>query len=350
MNDTSRRPLAAGLEYAFARRPAVGEAMAVAPGIRWLRVPLPFALDHINLWLLEDGDGWTVVDTGINSVDCRDQWAQVIANHADGRPIHRVIATHFHPDHVGLAGWFVEEFGAELWMTRTEWLTARMYALDDSEAWSENFIEFYRAAGGTDEFLAATRQRRNPYVALVAPIPLRYRRLVDAQQFTIDGRTWEVVIGEGHSPEHACLWCAELDVLIAGDQVLPRISPIVGVHAPEPAASPLDDFLASIKRLRDRLPADALVLPSHNEPFTGLHARLNALAAHHDERLARLAEACAEPQSSVELARVLFDRPLDEHQMAFAIAETLSHLRVLEDRGTIVEHPAVDGVRRYARG
>jgi glyoxylase-like metal-dependent hydrolase (beta-lactamase superfamily II) len=336
--------------YPFDAIPEPGEAMAVAPGIFWVRMPLPFVLNHINLWLLQDGDGWTVVDTGVTSDETRDLWRQVIGRYCGGRPVRRVIVTHYHPDHVGLAGWFEAEYGTRLWMTRTEWLMARMFAIDDSEAWSENFVNFYRISGVDENFIAAARDRRNPFVPLVSPVPMQFERIVDGQHLAIDGDDWEVVIGEGHAPEHACLYNRARNILLAGDQILPRISPIVGVHAPEPAANPLAEFLATIEELRTRLPANALVLPAHNEPFTGLHARLDDLASHHKERLAKLLAACEGKMTTVELARVLFNRrPLDNHQLSFAIAETLSHLKVLQDRGQVGETAGAHGVRLFAR-
>jgi len=337
-----------GLVFPWPAPPAAGETLEVAPGIHWLRLPLPFALNHINVWLVEDGDGWTVVDTGVARDEARAQWRIALAAHGE-RPVRRVVVTHYHPDHVGLAGWFAETQGARLWMTRTEWLAARMYALDTSEEFAGTFADFYRSAGGAADFVHGVRQGSYDFPSLVTPVPRSYRRLVDGETFEMGGRRWRVVVGEGHSPEHACLWCEEAGVLIAGDQVLPRISPIVGVMAPEPDADPLSAFLVSLAKLKREIPADALVLPSHNTPFTGLHFRLDELAHHHDERLDRLLEAVSGAKTAMELAKALFDRELDHHQTGFALAETLSHLRVLETRGLIARSERADGVWIYNR-
>lgn len=335
------------LDYPLEAIPAAGEPLTVAPGVRWLRMPLPFALDHINLWLLEDGDGWTVVDCGIATDETRALWQLIFQEHLGGRPIRRVVVTHYHPDHVGLAGWLTEHWSADLWMPRTEWLTARALSLAHDEE-VEPSLGFYRRAGCDAEFLDGYVRRGAVYAKRVSPIPARYRRLADGEEIAIGGRRWRVVIGRGHAPEHALLLCAELGLLISGDQVLPRISPNVSVSPYEPEENPLADFLATLERL-GRLDPDLLVLPSHNVPFRGLHERLNELGRHHEERLELLAAACAEPWTAMQLARVLFRRPLDSHQIGFAIGETIAHLRFLERRGLLVRDRQGEEIERYRR-
>lgn len=338
----------ARLSYPFETRPEPGAAMEVAPGVLWLRMPLPFALNHINLWALRDGEGWTLVDTGLGDAVTRGHWETLLAGPLGGRPVWRLIVTHFHPDHVGLAGWLVERFGIELWMTREEWLTARLLQADAGPAMIAQQVDFYARAGATPDYLDGVREAGPVYAKRVAPVPRAYRRMRGGEAIEIDGRIWRVAIGLGHAPEHACLFREDDHVLIAGDMVLPRISPNVGVWPNEPEGNPLADFLSSLQGLR-ALPADTRVLPSHNEPFHGLHARIDDLAAHHEERLELLLSLMDAPRSAMELARGLFTRPLDQHQTGFALGETLSHLHLLRARGGILREGAPDGAWRYRR-
>jgi glyoxylase-like metal-dependent hydrolase (beta-lactamase superfamily II) len=311
-------------------------------------MPLPFALNHINLWALEDEDGWTLVDTGISDLVTRDLWEQLFAGPLAGRPVRRLIVTHFHPDHAGLAGWLVERFGIELWMTRAEWLYARMLHTDTAPSMLDQQVEFYRQAGAPEDYLEGVRQAGPAYATRVSPIPRAYRRLRGGDTVMIGGRRWWIVIGLGHAPEHACLYCEEEKLLIAGDMVLPRISPNVGVWVNEPEANPLADFLESLLGIR-ALSGETLILPSHNEPFRGLHERIDELGAHHEERLDKLVSLMDAPKTAMEIARGLFTRPLDQHQTGFAIGETLSHLHLLRARGGAIRESGPDGLWRYAR-
>jgi glyoxylase-like metal-dependent hydrolase (beta-lactamase superfamily II) len=333
-------------QYVFDGQPAAGETREVAPGVFWLRMPLPFKLDHINLWLLKDGDGWTIVDCGINRDPVKAAWERVFAQRFGGRPLKRVIVTHYHPDHVGLAGWLTQRFGVRLWMPLAEWAFARMISQDQSDASHEAARAFYRAAGFDEAQMAAFESRRDRYAANVSPIPAVYRRYGEGGVIDIDGRGWRVVVGTGHSPEHACLYCTELNVLISGDQILPKISPNVSLWPSEPEGNPLRLFLDSLNKFRD-LPADTLILPSHNWPFLGLHARLDALAHHHDERLAATWATCAEPASGVDVLKRLFQRELDAHQLMFAIGESLAHLHFLAAEGRLERTLGPDGIHRF---
>ncbi len=337
-----------GLEYPFPEPPAGGETRQVAPGIHWLRMPLPFALDHINLWLLEDGEEWTVVDTGIDSDEVRELWRRHLAATMGGRPAHRVLVTHFHPDHIGLAGWLTEEWRAPLWITRTEWLMSRMLMLDTGATSAAAQVELYRENGLADTWLDTLVEHGNTYRRRVTMPPAVIHRVHGGDDIEIGGGRWRVIIGEGHCPEHACLYSEALGVLIAGDIVLPRITPNISLWAAEPDADPLALYLGSLANFRGLRP-DTLVLPSHGRPFRGLETRLDQLELHHAERLGEMVAACDEPVSAAELIPHLFRRKLDAHQMVFAMGECLSHLVYLAARGELVRRRGGDGPWLYAK-
>lgn len=336
-------------DYVFEGEPALGETMLVAPGIHWLRMPLPFALNHINLWLLEDGDGWTIVDTGICMDDVKAAWETLFAGVMGGRPVKRVIVTHFHPDHAGLAGWLTERFGVPLLMPLTEWTFGRMLSLERDGQSLGAYSTFYRRAGFSAEMMATVSRRLGGYGKIVSTIPSAIERIADGDNIDINGRSWRMIVGRGHSPEHACLYCETADVLISGDQVLPRISPNVSVWPQEPEGQPLALYLETLARLHGDIAGDPLVLPSHNWPFKGLHGRLEDLQAHHAERLDETLDALHAPSSAVEVLRRLFTRELDEHQTFFAIGETLAHLHHLMADGRVVRSSDADGIDVFAR-
>lgn len=328
--------------------PVPNELIEMAPGVFGIRVPLPFALNHVNLWLLEDGAGWTAIDAGLADQATRDLWQHLWSDQLGQRPIRRLIATHFHPDHMGLAGWLCARTGAEFWMSRTEWLQGRMLSQDDSEAFVEAGRRFDYRAGLSDERIEERAGRGNAYRRRVDPPPASYRRVRDGDRVGIGGREWRVLIGAGHAPEMICLFCAELNLLIAADQVLPRISPNVSVWPAEPEANPLGDFLSSLERFR-ALPEGCLVLPSHGRPFYGLHARIDQLTGHHEERLLATLDACREPVTPVELMTHLFNRPLDTQQFGFALGESIAHANHLVDTGSLGRELGDDGRLRYHR-
>jgi glyoxylase-like metal-dependent hydrolase (beta-lactamase superfamily II) len=332
--------------YAYSAPPAPGEAIEAAPGVWWLRMPLPFKLNHINLWLLEDGEGFTLVDTGMNSPETRDIWEKNFISVLGGKPIKRVISTHFHPDHMGLAGWLCPRFGAELWASLGEWLYGRMLAQDGGLDYVDNHVEFYRKAGFSEDLLELLRQRGNSYASRVVVPPPSFRRIVDGEKISIGNRVWRAIEGNGHAPEHISLYCQEEGLLLSGDQILPKISPIVGVWTQEPEADPLHLFIASLKRFME-LPADTLVLPSHGLPFRGVGTRAEELAHHHDGRLAETLAACATPITAYQLLRKLFTRELDQHEVFFACGESLAHLHYLMEEGRITREMNADGAHRY---
>ena len=332
--------------------PEPGCALEVAPGVRWLRMGLPFALNHINLWLLEDEidgrAGWTVVDTCIDRPESREQWERVMAHELHGRPILRVIVTHMHPDHIGLAHWLCERYAAPLWISATDFYAARS-ASRPATGGGEPSARFYAAHGLTDPgSLEKIRARTSYYPSLVPGVPERFRRMMDGDTLTIGGRAWRCISGYGHAPEHISLACEELRVLISGDMMLPRISTNVSVWEMEPESDPVTQFLDSIDKLAG-LHADTLTLPSHGKPFRGLHARIRQLHDHHRDRLAEVMQACAQaPCCAADIVPIMFKRELDLHQTTFAMGEALAHLHVLWFQGKLRRGRGDDGVWRFA--
>jgi glyoxylase-like metal-dependent hydrolase (beta-lactamase superfamily II) len=330
------------------RVPGPGEAIAVAPGVWWIRMPLPFALDHINLWLLEGDDGWTIVDTGYGVQATWDLWERHLGGRMAGKPVREIVVTHYHPDHVGSAHWLVERTGAPMWMTATEYLSAHA-ARDDAAGFDRaTGVDFFIRNGFDASRLPERLKSGNGYKRGVPDIPRAYRRMMHGDTLRLSGRAWEVITVFGHAPEQATLYCAELGVLISSDQVLPRITSNVGVWGNQPESDPLSQFLGSLSRL-GHLPADTLVLPSHERVFHGLHPRIAQLHEHHEQRLARLLEGCAQPLSAYEALPLLFKRQLDDHQMMFAMGEAIAHLHHLEAKGLVRRETDAGGVRRFRR-
>jgi glyoxylase-like metal-dependent hydrolase (beta-lactamase superfamily II) len=336
-----------GLSYPF-EAPENGHAREVAPGVRWIRMALPLTLNHINLWALADGDGWTLVDTGMQTPETASAWRRLLAEDlAPGRPT-RIVATHMHPDHVGMAGWLARKFEIPLWMTRLEYLTCRVLVADTGRPAPADGERFYRRAGWDEEGIEQYRARFGGFGKAVHALPDSYRRIRDGDTLRIGGHDWRVIVGTGHSPEHACLYSPDRKLLISGDQVLPKISSNVSVFPTEPEADPLGDWLASIDILRREVPDDVLVLPAHNEPFHGLHARLDRLAAGHARGLARLRERLAEPRRVVDVFGALFARPIvGTGLMGLATGEALAHLNYLLVRGQATRRTDDQGVDWY---
>jgi glyoxylase-like metal-dependent hydrolase (beta-lactamase superfamily II) len=338
------------LHYPFEAPPARGQTLEVASGVHWIRMPLPYALDHINLWALDDGQGWAIVDTGTRTEMNADVWRELFANAPDDRPLTRVFVTHMHPDHVGMAGWLTRKFGVRLWMSRLEYLTCRVMVSDTGREAPDDAIAFYRRAGWSESAIETYRTRFGNFGKHIHPLPDSYHRLEHGDEIRIGENDWRVISGNGHSPEHSCLYCPALKVLISGDQVLPRISSNVSVYPNEPDADPMADWLASLDRLQREVPDDVLVLPSHNECFRGLHARIAALRRGQERALERLRRTLQKPQRAVDVFSALFGRPISEKDvplLGMATGESLACLNHLQQRGEAVCEIDGNGVAWY---
>ncbi len=354
--------LEARLSYPF-DTPA-GETLAppggthqITPGIKWIRMALPFALNHINLWLLrdeiEDKEGWTVVDCCINRLESREQWAQIFENELEGLPILRVIVTHMHPDHIGLAHWLCErwttpEHTCRLWISATDFNAARMACQVAAGHGGEAAAAFVSSHGMSNpDYLKQIRERTGYYAQMVPRVPSSYVRIMDSMHVKIGDKDWHCIAGYGHAPEHIALHCPALNLLVSGDMILPRISTNVSVYDLEPEANSLKLFLDSIAKMK-ALPEATLVLPSHGKPFVGLHERIKQLQDHHAERLAEVIEACTlAPQTAYDIVAIMFKRELDLHQLTFAQGEALAHLHLLWFESKL-RRKLEDGVYRFS--
>jgi len=349
---TSVLPTAGGvanpMSFPFTEPPHAGGACEVVPGLYWLRMPLPFALNHINLWLLRDTKGWTAVDCGIGLDDTRALWEKIFAAVVGGSGLTRVLVTHFHPDHFGNAAWLTQRFGAPLWMTETEFLTAHAQYETVAGFGSDATAALFSEHGLDSERVSGISVRGNSYRKVVGEPPSRFVRMLDGDEIEIGGNAWRVIIGYGHAPEHAALYCESLGILISGDMLLPKISTNISVWPIKPESDPLKLFLRSIDRFTE-LPADTLVLPSHGLPFRGAHHRVQMLHDHHRDRLAEVLDACSQPRSATDLLPLLFRRTLDSHQTFFAMGESIAHLNYLWLQGKLSRTRDADSVYRFLR-
>ena len=335
------------LEYPYKSPPAEGDWLEVASGIFWLRLPLPLALNHVHAWVLRDGDGWFVIDSGFGGKRMQALWDKIIAEKLDGKPITRLLVTHFHPDHVGSAGYLWQKFQPQLLMTKIEWLTARMLALDIGYSVRDVAAAHYRAMGVADD-MTAQLTGGNRYAAAVTLPPPTLTPIKNGDTLSIDGDRWQIITGGGHSPEQVSLYSPARDIYISADQILPRISPNVSVWATNPAEDALAQYLAALDDTRTRVPDSAFVLPSHDLPFRNLHARIDQLKHHHDERLEQILDLSrARPHTVAEITTEAFSRPLDSIQMGFAIGEMLAHANYLQNLGKLRRDIDADGVWKF---
>jgi glyoxylase-like metal-dependent hydrolase (beta-lactamase superfamily II) len=334
-----------GIRHPFASAPGEGEAIEVAEGILWMRLPLPMALDHVNVYALDDGDGWTVVDTGLFSRRSVGIWEGLLAGALQGRPVRRVIATHHHPDHIGMAGWF-QARGAELLTSRTAWLYARMLVLDVQEVASAESMAFARAAGMPEAMLEKRRTDRPfNFADVVAPMPLGFTRLQDGGVVHAGGRDWTVRVGHGHAPEQVTLWAG--DLVLGADQLLPGISANIGVYPTEPAADPLSEWLDSCARFQGVAEERHLVLPGHKLPFTGLPLRLEQMIENHESALTRLVEFLRTPATAHDCMLTLFKREIGPTEYGLAIVEAVAHLNCLLQRGLVSREVDANGRKQW---
>lgn len=338
----------ATLDFPFPEPPGPGTLREVAEGVHWLRMRLPFALDHINLWLLRDGESWTAVDTGLSNDETRENWQRVLGSSEISDSLSRIIVTHYHPDHMGNAGWLTRRLNIPMWTSESEYLSAHTNFSDVAGNNAQAVAQLFKEHGLDATRVAAIADRGNGYRRIISEPPQHYVRLLDGDEIAIGANNWQVITGYGHAPEHSALYCASRGVLISGDMLLPKISTNVSVWPFEPLGDPLKLFLRSIDRFK-QLPADTLVLPSHGLPFRGAHLRVDMLQQHHAERLADVRQMCASPSTAAELLPVLFKRELDTHQLFFAMGESIAHLNHLWYRNELERlDGGADGVHRFA--
>ncbi|WP_353181413.1 MBL fold metallo-hydrolase [Bosea sp. (in: a-proteobacteria)] len=337
------------MSFPFQEAPAIGEVVTVAPGVLWVRFPLPFRLDHVNIYLIEDGDGWAVLDAGINDEVTRETWEALVSGPLRGRRLTRLVVTHFHPDHIGLAGWLAQRFGIPLLTTQTSYLNCLTISLSPGALDAKPYRDFYLGHGLDQDLTDLVSTQGQVYLRMVAPLPGTFLRIVAGDTLKIGGRTFSALAGDGHAPEQLMLYCRESKLLFVADQVLAKITPNVSVWAVDPDGDPLGLFLRSLRALRADIPDDTLVLPGHQLPFYGIRQRTSQLIAHHEARCAALLEAClGEPRSAAELIPVVFPRVLDPHQTSFAFSEVLAHVNYMRGQGELDHAGSRSGIEYFA--
>lgn len=335
---------AGGLRFPFPDVPEPGTVTEIAQGVLWARLPLPMALDHVNVYALDEGDHWTIFDTGLDKSRSRALWSTLLEGPLNGKPVGRVIASHHHPDHIGLAGWFQTQ-GAELWTSRTAWLFARMLVLDVQERPLPETLDFWHRAGMEPRLLTARASERPfNFCDVVVPLPLGFHRLSEGQVFRAAGRDWDVRLGQGHAPDQVTLWSRDCNLVLGADQLLPGISPNLGVYATEPDADPVAEWLESCSSLLVHAREDHLVLPGHKLPFTGLPLRLRQKIENHHSALRRLQGHLDAPRRASDCFAPLFKRAITDDVYGLALVEAVAHLNHLAATGMARQYEDADGV------
>ena len=336
------------LSYPWRKAPKAGDFIRVAEGVLWFRLPLPMKLNHVNVYVLDDGDGWTVVDTGFFTKLSLEIWQSILAGPLANKPVRRLLVTHHHPDHVGLAGWFQRQYSVELMMSRTAWLFARMLTLDKQDVMVEENIAFFSSAGMSPELLEA-RKRETPFnfADIVAHLPLGHTRIKHGDAIQMGGRNWSVHVGNGHAPEHLTLWSRDDGLVISGDQILPAITPNIGVYATEPLADPLADWIEACARLANLATSNQLVLCGHKLPFKGLPERMQQLRDHHYQAIDRLLTYLESPHTAADCFEPLFQREISDGEYGLALVEAIAHMNHLFLSDQVTRFRRADGAWLY---
>lgn len=328
--------------------PAPGTVTDIAAGIRWLRLPLPYRLDHVNIYLIRNEDGWTALDCGLGDDACKAAWDAALGGPLKGQRLRSLIVSHYHPDHVGLANWLCQRFDLELSMPRPEYLHTLLLQFAPADYGEEVYRPFYQRHGLSAEATEIVLSRGHEYLKRTTGVPASYHRIKHGDTLAVGGRSFKVLTGGGHALEQATLYQPEERLFLAADQVIARISPNVSVHPMEPDLDALGIYLASLRAIRESVAPDVLVLPGHGLPFHGLHDRVEELIVHHANRCADIEAACREtPLSVAEIVPHLFTRPLDAHQTGFAFGEVLAHVNHMLGRGELRLETDAGGVDRY---
>ena len=336
------------LTYPIPVAPPPGTVTDVAPGIRWLRLPLPYRLDHVNIYLIENEGGWTALDSGLGTDDCKAAWQAALAGPLKGQALKSLIVSHFHPDHVGLAGWLCEQYSLELTMPRPEYLHTLLLQFAPGDYGEAVFRPFYQRHGLSAEATEIVLSRGHEYLKRTTGVPASYHRIKHGDTLSVGARDFQVLTGGGHALEQAMLYRPSEKLFLAADQVIARISPNVSVHPMEPGLDALGIYLSSLRAIKSSVEPDVLVLPGHGLPFHGLHERVDELIDHHAARCGDIAVGCKDgPLSVAEIVPVLFTRPLDAHQTGFAFGEVLAHVNHMLGRGELRLETDAGGVDRY---
>lgn len=326
------------LHFPWPDAPATGEVRPIADGVLWMRVPLPFQLNHVNIYLVEDDGGWAVIDTGIDDEITRNAWEKILAGPLAGQRITRIFATHFHPDHIGLAGWLCRRFDAPLFCSQTTYLSSQAISLDPESFASQRHLKFYARHGLPHETAAMVASDGHAYLRMVSELPETFTRRVDGDVINLGGRRLEVIGCDGHAPEQLTLHDRAAKLYLAGDQVIAKITPNISVWAVDPDGDPLGLFLRSLERIAGAVDPDSLVLPGHRLPFRGIDTRCRQIIGHHEIRCELMLDALrAGPRSVGELVPALFSQKLDAHQLGFAFSETHAHVNYLVGAGKLLK-------------